>query len=340
MRGFESYNKFKKEIRDSKQIYDVTYHLYKVEKERLEKEIRESENNGTRKDITVKTTVNSIEHSLSTLHERLEYKYPYTLRKLILISTITSLEVYLTDIIIEVFNRDISPFKKDEPIKFKKNHILNSSSLNRLKNDIIKKDFRSLTSGGLIQIEKYYKKTFNISLKNLGINFNEIKEIHLRRHLFVHRNGYVDSEYITKYPEFNFKITDQIKLSHSYLMDSLNKISEFVGLINKEFLNQFPEIKRKPQYNFGKQVFDFELKNLMIEISILNNTFDHIEYLESLTIRGKKLKEFIVQLVTVDSVCNIFLSGKQSDLSSFYFSLNNHKSLCINKTIELKNNVR
>lgn len=340
MRGFESYNKLKKDIRDSRQIYDITYHLYQVENERLKDEIEKSKNNGTKQNITVNTSVGSIEHSLKALHERLEYRYPFTLRRLILISVITSLEVYLTDTIIEIFKRDISPFKKDEPIKFQKNYILNSSSLDRLKDDIIKKDFRSLTSGGLAQIEKYYKKTFNISLRNLGASFQEIQEIHLRRHLFVHRNGFVDSEYINKYPEFNYKLNDQIKLTHEYLIDSLNKISEFAGLINKEILTQFPEIKRKPEYNYGNQSFDFELKNLMIELSILKNNFDHIDYLENLTVRGKQFKDFIVQIVTIDGVCNLFLSGSQADISSFYNSLNNHRNLSINKTIELKNNVR
>ena len=184
MRGFEAYNKFKNDLKDSRQIYDITYHLYQTEKIRLDGEL----NNGSEVNPTLKTSIGSIEHSPTALNRRLQYLYPYKLRQLILISTITALEVYLTDVILEIFKRDIKPFKVNEPVTFQKNYLLSVASISKIQNDLIKKDFRSLTSGGMKEIEKYYKKMFEIDIKNLGINFQDIEEIHTRRHLFVHRN--------------------------------------------------------------------------------------------------------------------------------------------------------
>jgi len=335
MRGFESYNQLKANLRDSRQIYDITYHLYQTEKNSLDYEI---ENNP---DInpSIKTSIGSIEHSPTALAKRLETVYPYKLRQLILISIITSLEVYLTDVILEVFKRDITPFKVNEPVTFQKNQILSMGSIEKLKNEIITKDFRNLTSGGLIQIERYYKKIFDIDLRNIGIDFRNIEEIHIRRHLFVHRNGVTDFEYVNKFPEYGFKVEQQIKLSHDYLIESLNKLTEFASYINKVLLQRFPEILRKSEYKFGNASFDFQLKNIILDISVLQDNFDYLEYFENLQVRDKKLTDFLVQITSLDSSCLLFLSGKQADLSTFYKPIIEHPYLNLIKTIELKNNV-
>ena len=333
MRGFESYNKFKNNLKDSKQIYDITYHLYQSERKRLEIEI---ESGKFKNPTSIKTSIGTIEHSPTSLYQRLESLYPYKLRQLLLISTITSLEVYLTDVILEIFERDITPFKQDEPVKFQKNYLLSLSSIQKVQNDLITKDFRNLTSGGLVQIEKYYKKMFNIDLRNLGVDFNEIEEIHIRRHLFVHRNGITDAEYVNKFPQYGFRISEQIKLEHQYLIESLNKISDFAGSINKAILKKFPDKTRQTKYHIGTKNYDNQLKNLMVEISILSSKFDHIDFLNNLNVRGMDLSDFIVQIATVDNSCLLFVSGKQSDLSAFFKPIDENEFLTINKTIELK----
>lgn len=333
MVGFESYNKLKNNIKDSRQIYDITYHLYQEEKRRLQLELRHNKSLNP----TFLSSVRSVEHSPSALYQRLEYLYPYKLRQLILISTITALEVYLTDVILEIFDRDISPFKVNEPITFQKNYLLSLSSISKLHNELIKKDFRNLTSGGLSEIVKYYKKTFDIDLKNLGLNFQDIEEIHIRRHLFVHRNGITDSDYINKFKELGYKAGEQIKIDHDYLIKSLNKITEFAGLINKEILKLFPEINRLPKYYSGSNSFDFGLKNLMIELSILEEKFDYIDYLNKLEVKGKRFMEYVVQITSIDNTCIIFVSGSHFELSSFFNPFIEHKCLNINKIIEIKN---
>jgi hypothetical protein len=332
MRGFESYNKLKNNLKDSRQIYDITYHLYQTERIRLKAELT----SGQKINPTLNTSIGSIEHSPTSLYQRLETLYPFKLRQLLLISAITSLEVYLTDVILEIFERDITPFKKKEPITFQKNYLLSLSSIRKIQQDLISKDFRNLTSGGLNQIEKYYKKMFDIDLKNLGINFNEIEEIHIRRHLFVHRNGITDTDYVAKFPEYGFRVSEQIKIEHQYLIDSLNKISDFAGSINSSILGKFPIKTRETKYHIGIKEFDNQLKSLMVDISILQSSFDHVEFLNNLTVRGLNLSDFIVQIVTVDNSCLVFLNGKQSDLSAFYNAIDEHEHLSINKTIELK----
>ena len=208
--------------------------------------------------------------------------------------------------------------------------------MNKIHNDLITKDFRNLTSGGLKEIDKYYKKMFDIDIKNLGINFQEIEEIHIRRHLFVHRNGVTDLEYITKFPSFGYKLGQQIKIEHDYLIDILNKLSVFAGVVNKALLKKFPEINRKPKYHVGAKSFDKDHINLMLEISLLNESFDITKYLNTLNVSGLNLSDFIVQITTLDNTCILFLSGKQSEISKFFSPLKEHDYLTINKTIEIR----
>lgn len=332
MRGFETYNKFKKNIKDSRQIYDITFHLYQVEKLRLQEELK----TGLKVNPVLRTSVSIIEHSPFALHERLSSLYPFKLRQLLLISSITALEVYLTDVILEVFERDISPFKVNEPVTYQKNHILSLGSIGKIQRDIITKDIRNLTSGGQKEIYKYYKKMFSIDFKNLGLSYKDIEEIHERRHLFIHRNGVADSKYVSSFPQMGYRIAQHIKVEHEYFITTLNKLSEFAALINKELLNKYPEVNRQPKYIIGTKRFEQEATNLMIDISILSESFDHIKYLTDLEVRGKKLSDSIVQITTIDGTCLMFLSGKQGDLSAFFKPIVEHSNLMINKVIEMK----
>ncbi|MFY7938600.1 MAG: hypothetical protein ACOVOQ_14555 [Flavobacterium sp.] len=329
MRGFESYTILKNNIRDSKQIYDITFHLYQTEELRLKPELEEIGN----RNVSIKTSVGAIEHSHKALHDRLITLYPFKLRQLILINTITALEVFLTDIILEIFKRDMKPFKQNEPITFQRNYLLSLSSIDNLKEEIISKDFRNLTSGGLAQIVKYYAKNFDIDIKNIGINFNEIEEIHTRRHLFVHRNGVIDNEYVNKYPEYGFRVSQQLKLDHEYLLYALEKISQFATLINKQLLLKFPEINRKPIYHNGNKEFSKELKNIMLDISVLSESYDVVDYFNNLETPYRKFSDYIVKIVTYDNSCMLFITGTQGEISSFYKHINENKFLKLNKTI-------
>lgn len=333
-RGFETYNKFKKNIRDVKQIYDLTYHLYLTERDRLESELPKAKN----KVITVKTSIGEIEHSLASLYQRLKSSYPFKLRQLLLINSITSLEVYLTDVVYEVFTRDIKPFKEDAPIQLQKNYLLNLNSLSELQEKLIRKDIRNLTSGGLQVIDKYYLKLFGVDFKNLGISYNDIEEIHTRRHLFVHRDGVVDSEYSRKYPTYNFEDGHQIKIEHEYFIQSLDKLSEFAGLINRKLLELFPDEIRNPKYKNGLASYDFSKANLLVEIALINDNYDIDEYFENLTVRGLILKDFIVQVTKMEKSCFLFLSGEKEEIMRFFKPIKENCEIKIIRIIEMKNN--
>lgn len=122
--GFQNYNRFKKNLKELKQLYDLTSHLYIQEHERIETLLPSA-----KKVETITTRVGVIDHGLNSLYELTDSKYPDKLRQLILISSITTLEVFLTDMTEEVFHRNPSVFEEQSPIEFMKGKVLNTASI-------------------------------------------------------------------------------------------------------------------------------------------------------------------------------------------------------------------
>ncbi len=333
VRGFESYNIFKRNIKDLRQLYDITYLLYSKEELRLKAELATIPNKKT----TIFTSSAGVSHGLNSLYQRLQTSYPYKIRQLLLTSAVTSLEVYLTDAVYEIFRRDISAFKEDIPITFQKNYLLNVSSIYEIQRKLIFKDIRTLTSGGLQVIGKYFKKLFDIDFKNLGISFADIEEIHMRRHLFVHRDGFADYEYSQKFPGQGFVEGEKIKIENDYMISTYDKIAQFAAFINRRLLVKFPEDGRKPKHVLGNATSNPQAKNLMIELSITTETFDHITFFNELEVRGNKIIDYVTQITTVEKSCFAFLSGAANILYSFIKPLKETTGLTVNRIIDVKN---
>lgn len=331
MRGFESFTTFKNNIKDSKHLFDITLHLYNQEILLLKDKISKI---GPKID-SFKTSTNLIEHNSVSLYNRLQTKYPNKLKQLLLINLVTSLEVYLTDVIIEIFNRDIKPFKVEENINFQRNYLLSLGSIDILKENIVKKDFRNLTSGGLTQIIKYYQKIFDIDIKSLGIDFNDIEEIHTRRHIYVHRNGLADDEYCSKYPEKKAKVDTYIYSDNQYIVDAFNKIMNFGGLINKQLLTKFPDINRNVVYENGDRKLKPEELFVMLEIVVKNEKFDVFTFFKSISKNGKNLTDNIVKIAKQDNICYLFLNGAQYEINGFYNLIRQNENLLLNKTVKI-----
>lgn len=333
LQGFNSYNQFKLNIKELKQLYDITYHLYLQEHERI-KELLPT----ARPVETITTQIGIVNHGLSSLFQKTEKKYPDKLRQLILVSSITTLEVFLVDLIDEISKRDITPFNEQTPIEFTKGQVLNTPSISDLKNEIINRDLRRLTSGGFIEIRKYYQKKFKIDFNSLNVPIKQIEEIHTRRHLHVHRNGVCDKEYANKYPKMGFSVGSRILITHDYLKESLEKLSGFAQAVNKAALSNYPK------YSKGFTHYNQEIKvnpkliqqKLMLELRIRNKTFDIESYLKTLTHKSHKLVDFIAQISIKDRLCIVILIGEPPIINKFFTSLKSKNEYELVNVIELK----
>ncbi|MGE4514806.1 MAG: hypothetical protein AB7E26_13490 [Chryseobacterium sp.] len=320
--GFKSYNNFKNEIKQLTQLYDFTYHIYQKENKVLE--IMLSETKHERKKVSYVTNENTITHSLNSLYFYTLNNYPAKLRQLVLISLITALEVYFTQVVEEISKRDLSPFKVvDERVDYRKNQILNFPSLTDIEDEILTKETRRLTSGGLEESFKYFKKRFNIDFKNLGINFRLIEEIHERRHLFVHRNGSCDSQYLAKYPESSFSVGKIIKLEHQYIINSINIILDFAKLLNEKILDLFPTSKRKLKKEIGIKTYTTGDHKIMIELLSNSASYDVNNDLLNDEIVNIKvpLLNYVIQYFIIDRKVILFLSANDEDLRNIMYTI-------------------
>lgn len=328
--GFNAFNSFKSQIKELKQIYDLTIHLYIEEHKRLQTIL------STGNTITFTTQVGLTDHTVSSLYQLLESTYPNKLRQLILISSITALEVFLTDLVAEISKRDLTPFEENAPIEFFKNQILNTPSIKVLHETMISKDVRNLSSGGFQEVKKYYWRKFKIDFNTVVPNIKEIEETHSRRHLHVHRNGICDSEYSNKYPAMGFNAGDKINITHSYLVKALQNLSNFASGINKEVTHRYPE------YTSGYKTYSQPLpqnstkQKLLLEIKLTEKNFDIETYLRALVLPKHKLIEYISQISTKGRNTFLILYGEKPILSKFFVRLKNHDSFILESVMEIR----
>jgi hypothetical protein len=332
--GFQTFNKFKTEIKELKQLYDITFHLYIQENDRLK--VLLSKSNVT---STMSTNVGIIEHGVNSLFVATQKKYPNKLRQLILVSSITTLEVFLTDLIGEIFLRDKSPFEEQNQIEFMKGKILNASSIKEIQDEIISRDMRRLTSGGFSDIKKYYLTKFKIDFSKFLVPINEIEEIHTRRHIHVHRNGVCDKEYANKYPKMNFLVGEKIDIEHDYLVLALDKLSLLASEINKSVLEKYPNysIGYSHFQNIVKENPKIAQQKLMLEFRIKKKNFDIETYLKNAEVPKHKLIDYIKQISLKDRTCFMIIFGEHAILTKFFSELKSKNEFELFNIIELMN---
>lgn len=153
------------------------------------------------------------------------------LSEIIFVRIVSALEVFLVDIIRDVFISTKEPFKKqDVIIQFTQAELLSIHSPADIFNKIINKELRKLTSGGFSDIQKYYKRHFDIELNGFTPGKIKMEEYHERRHLLVHRLGKTDQMYREKYDTK----AQSISVSEDYLMDCIQDFKDFADLINTQ----------------------------------------------------------------------------------------------------------
>ncbi|WP_281228295.1 hypothetical protein [Flavobacterium aquiphilum] len=191
------------------------------------------------------------------------------LSETVYVRIVSALEVFLVDLIRDIFIDTKEPFKKqDIMIQFTQAELLSIHSPADIFNKIINKECRKLTSGGFNDIIKYYKKHFDIDLSSFAPGKSKMEEYHERRHILVHRLGRTDQQYRVKY-----KTKSQtISIDETYLIDCVKDFKDFSELV-------FTQVKYKLKNGLKSDKIKekiVEAKN-KITIEILK---DEIKYFE------------------------------------------------------------
>jgi hypothetical protein len=200
------------------------------------------------------------------------------LRSLVFIRLISALEVYLVDNIKYVFLKSRKPFRSETRVEFSQSQLLSFSSITELHENLINKECRQLSSGGLEKIIRYYKAKFSIDIGSIRPGKNIMEEYHDRRHILVHRLGRTDIQYRKKY-NFNKK---GVSISKKYLNVALIDFKQF-GIEVNELIEKFIQKESEPEnsHDVRNIKFQFSYKGDVPFFTKKNFEFWHNDYLVS-----------------------------------------------------------
>jgi len=278
------------------------------------------------------TTTSTITHNINKLYEQTRGSYPNKIRELILISAITSLEVFMSRLVEEISKRTLSPFMIQAPIELQKAQALSYSSIDALREDIINREIRQLTNGGFNDFTKYFFTKFSIDYKNLKSGlYKKIEEAHERRHLFIHRNGICDARYAHRYPAYGYEPEQRIYITHDYIINSLNSLKDFAALIKNAAVSKFPISTRKRKTEKGElKTPDLAHQPLLIRIEIKNSDFDGLAKIPEIPVKiyskGEnaiyyKIRDFTYQMIREESLFTLIIAGSAKEVKAIMYSL-------------------
>ena len=183
--------------------------------------------------------------------------------EIVFVRVVSVLEVFLIDLVRDAFLESKEPFKKQDVIpQFSQAELLSFQSTSEIYAKIINKETRRLSSGGFLDIIKFYKKYFDVDLSNIAPGKSKMEEYHDRRHLLVHRVGKTDIQYRDKYNTSK----QSISIEEDYLIDCIKDFKYFCDLVNNQVifqLQQFNQISKK-----GKKI----QRKVLLQIEFLTSS--------------------------------------------------------------------
>ena len=164
--------------------------------------------------------------------------------ELIYVRIVSALEVFLVDLIRDIFILSKDPFKRqDIKHQFTQGELLSLESTTSILDMIINKECRKLSSGGYKDIVKYYKRNFSIDIGSFHPGNKRMEEIHDRRHLLVHKLGKTDKAYRQKYNTFNMSVY----IKEDYLIETISDLRTFATLLKNQVDYRIKNDFEKPQ---------------------------------------------------------------------------------------------
>lgn len=215
------------ELRKLKRVHGATILSYQRTIEYIQNQLRIQEINGQTK-ITVVIAGDEyiVESSPFAMLERLPDTYPSILRESLFVRAISQFETFLVDTVWEISKRTKEPFKDQDKLSYPQAQLLSFQNIEELYDDIIQNECRQLTSRGFAYIGKYFDARFGIHFSEAPVEISSIREMHERRHLFVHRLGVIDVRYQQIFaPELT--AGEQLNVSEEYFQESIDKLIQF-----------------------------------------------------------------------------------------------------------------
>jgi hypothetical protein len=225
------YNNFYREIRRLRSLYYASLIAFEGQKTRLKDEMYKKYD--PKEKVYYKDIIDDnylISGSYYELSNKYKSGFPKTLREIILIRSISALEVLFIGITKEIFLLRKDLFHDNQKVEFTQAELLSSESITEVWSKIINKETRKLQNQGILEIEKYFRNNFSIDFNKSPIPFSSIKRTYDIRHLFVHRLGKTDKHFRHKYNV----TTESIVISEKDLQEILFNVIGFGNFVYEQ----------------------------------------------------------------------------------------------------------
>lgn len=239
--NYQSANSYSKKVKRLSQLYDLVMYALGELREDLIQQLVDHDLSWSQ---SLKSKYGFVQHhSPKLVVQETHVKkglFPRTLRAFLLVRLVSDFELFLVDLIREVARRDLTPFRRDTRVEIPRGLLLGFSSVTTLQNYIVEKDCRSLTSSGFDEIYKYYKKYLDIDMCDSDYPLKTLQEIHVRRHLHVHRGGRTDAKYQRDF-DSSIGLNVPLMVSEDYLRTTIDTFQDVAKYLDQDANKKFPE---------------------------------------------------------------------------------------------------
>lgn len=218
-----------------------------------------------------------------------EQNIPYLGRELLYIRVVSALEVFLVQSVRDIFKQTTLPFRSDnKKVELNHSQILEFTNLRQLRNHLLHKETRPLSSLGYEDVVKYYKQQLGLDISSLGPGLNKMKYYHQVRHILVHRLGKADKHFKKQY---DFTKT-YLQIDEKLLIALFNDVYVYAFQVSqaiKSLINSHKIIKVYKEFKGDRFRIEFDSK-INDKVNFLEPEYhfwvgDEIYYLEDLGIK-------------------------------------------------------
>jgi hypothetical protein len=312
-----AYRDLHKALQRIRLLYEATMHSYGV----LYETGRDAMRDANRRDEKVEFRLGAqvVKRPLKVVTYHARDVYPELLRSTLLVRTVAAYEAFLVDCVEEVSTRSREPFLSDGRLDFSQEQLLVIDAEEGIFRHIVKRSLRRLTSGGLKEIRKFYQKNLGTDLTPDSATFTNVEEIHDRRHLFVHRSGYADAEYIARHPSTGAVEDKLLPVSEAYLAEVFQTL-ERSGLHIKQALEAlYPEPQTR-RYSTGDFILPSEPEHLLYISFLTRNEQGRLGFTDlSLDLgNGKTLKNIVAWVSDDGQSVRMLIGGDSSSIAALH----------------------
>lgn len=306
-----------KALQRARLLYEVTMHSYGVLYETGREALRNPEQKG--KTVELRLGAGVVKRPLKVITYQARDVYPELFRSTLLVQIIAAYEAFLIDCVEEISLRTRDPFLNDSRLEFSQEQLLTIDAEECVFRHIVNRTLRRLTSGGLKEIRKFYQRNLETDLIPDSLDFNKVEELHDRRHLFVHRSGYVDAEYVSRHGFPGAVVDKRLQVSEAYLAEALQTL-EVSGLhIKKALETRYPEPPRR-RYIAGDIRLPEEPEHLLY-VSFVTRTAPGRAGFEDLSLEldnGKTLKNIVVWMSDDGFTFRMLIGSDSGSIAKLY----------------------